>query len=359
MVSLRHTLVAVFLLSRAADAVNQPMRDGPQIPSLFYPASFLPERPGQCEDTATSPRGKHALNVIDSDIRSKISNEIGPYIARSFGKCQLGRCRQNPAFSCSELKEIDERVESGSYWLRISNGSTVNVHCDFDRQCSCSRSDQSSWMRVALYNMSDSNQNCPFNFKLSEIEQRRLCHAQFVGCTSVFFDTLGIDYTAVCGRVIGVQFGEPNAFRPYFREHERTLEDAYVDGISLTHGLAPRTHVWTFAMAEDETEHDDEACPCTNTDEVFVGLVPPFIGNDYFCDTGSRTRSREIYYLDDPLWDGAGCGPASTCCDWQNPPWFCKTLLRPTHNSLEFRVCTDSSSDDEQLLLELIEIYIQ
>ena len=37
----------------------------------------------------------------------------------------------------------------------------------------------------------------------------------------------------MCGRVIGVQFGEPNAFRPYFKNRELTLEDPFVDGVIL------------------------------------------------------------------------------------------------------------------------------
>lgn len=341
-------------------AAELPVHTKAQLPASFYPATFVPENQGECKDTSTSPLGKHALNQIDSEIRNKLTNEIAPVISRSFGKCAVGSCKENPVFSCAELKEINDGMQSGLYWLRLPNGSSVNVHCDYDRQCTCSKNDSfNSWMRVAFHNMSNPNHSCPFNFKENEIEQRRMCHTKFTGCISVFFDTLGVTYTRVCGRVIGVQFGEPNAFRPYYRNRERTLEDPYVDGISLTHGQAPRTHVWTFVMVEDETQYDDEACPCTRTDRDFTGVVPSFIDNDYFCDTGSRTSSQTIYYADDPLWDGEGCGSTSTCCEWQNPPWFCKKLSQPTQNSLEFRVCADSTSKDEQLLLELIEIYIQ
>ena len=35
-----------------------------------------------------------------------------------------------------------------------------------------------------------------------------------------------------------------------------------------------------------------------------------FVGADYFCDTGSQQMAqRNILYSDNPLWDGAGCGP--------------------------------------------------
>lgn len=356
------------LLTRSAQASGEPRRaPALDVPAVF-PATILysdsVSSQGQCEDIRGSPVGRHALNDINGDIRSHLVNEIAPAISRSrfrYGKCAFGRCEENPVFSCAELKEIDEESQSGLYWVRLSNGSTVKVYCNFDQRCDCSQTANSSagWMRVAFFNMSDPNQDCPFNFLLNEIQGRRLCHTKHKGCFSIFFDTFGFSFSKVCGRVIGIQFGEPNAFRPYYKDRNRSLEDQYVDGVSLTHGQAPRTHVWTFVMVEDETQSDDEGCPCTVSDSPYTGVVPPFIGDDYFCDTGSLDRSKYIYYLDNPLWDGRGCGTGSTCCEWQGPPWFCKTLPEPTRNDLEFRVCADSSSDDELLLLELIEIYIQ
>lgn len=359
-----YSLIAALLVTCSMSAPDEHGGNTALNLPQVYPATVLysdsASNRGQCEDINNSPVGKHAWNEISSDIR-KVVNEYAPAISRSrfqHGKCAFGHCEENPAFSCAELKEIDRESGSGLHWIRLSNGSSEKVYCDFKQRCNCSIIDSSAWTRVAFFNMSDPAQNCPFNFRLNEVRGRRLCHTKYDGCTSVFFDTLGFTYGKVCGRVVGLQFGEPNAFKPFFRDRERSLEDLYVDGISLTHGQAPRTHIWTFAMVEDETQYDYGACPCS-APLTFTGIVPPFIGNDYFCDTGSRNRARYVYYLNDPLWDGDGCGVRSTCCEWQNPPWFCKSLPAPTRNSLEFRVCTDSDSDDEQLLIELIEIYIQ
>ena len=349
-------LFYTMLMFTAADGGTDPTAPSDagerKFPTIM-PASVVAN--DQCVNISSSAVGKHALNQLYSDVRKRVVNEIVPSIHRSYGRCVLGQCSENPLFSCAELKELDAESQSGLYWLRVSNGSSVKVHCDFDHVCGCSNSNSTPWTRVAFHNMSDPNHNCPFNFK----QRKRFCHIKYAGCTSVFFDTLGFTYTNVCGRVLGIQFGEPNAFRPYFKDRERTLEDPYVDGISITHGQMPRTHVWTFVMAEDEMQTDDEGCPCTISDMPFTGVIPPFVGNDYFCDTGSRNRSEFAYYWDDPLWDGAGCGPRSTCCEWQNPPWFCSGLPTPTQNNLEFRVCSDSPSYDELLLLDTIEIYIQ
>ena len=40
--------------------------------------------------------------------------------------------------------------------------------------------------------------------------------------------------------------------------------------------------------------------------------MPSFIGNDYFCESGNPDPNGNVpvlFYADDPLWDGKGCGP--------------------------------------------------
>ena len=90
-----------------------------------------------------------------------------------------------------------------------------------------------------------------------------------------------------------------------------------------------------------------------------MAIPPPsFVGNDYFCDTGVDTGlSREAFYSDDPLWDGAGCGPQSTCCSFNSPPWFYKQLPQTTTDDIEMRVCRISSRQDTAI--EVVEIYVQ
>ena len=130
-----------------------------------------------------------------------------------------------------------------------------------------------------------------------------------------------------------------------------------MDGVSITHGH-PRRHIWTFAAAHDEQYADGSACPCSKTDTTYTGVVPPFLGNNYFCDTGSRNTWQYIFYPNDPLWDGRGCGPTSSWCTFNSPPWFCKELPQPTTDDIEVRVCTDEGAD-EDITIEAIEVYVQ
>ncbi len=52
----------------------------------------------------------------------------------------------------------------------------------------------------------------------------------------------------MCRKVIGYKKGSTDAFANY------CIEDAYVDGVSLTNGHSPYHHIWTFASAVDKSD---------------------------------------------------------------------------------------------------------
>ena len=89
--------------------------------------------------------------------------------------------------------------------------------------------------------------------------------------------------------------------------------------------------------------------------------VPSFVGNDYFCDTGSDLGNPyyRTFHPNNPLWDGQGCGSHSTCCTFNTPPWFFKTLSSPVTDNLELRICSDENRSNEDTPLEIIELYVQ
>ena len=170
----------------------------------------------------------------------------------------------------------------------------------------------------------------------------------------------------MCGRVNAYQQGSPDAFRPVGSNANPTVEDSYFDGVSLTHGAAgSRQHIWTFVGAVYESHIDAEyclacVCSCSDTGRSWPYQVFSFIGNNYFCDTGNRgpgSSSTEVY-VDDPLWDGAGCSSVSSCCQLNNPPWFCVTLPQATTDDIEARICSDEVLDNEDTLVSYINIYV-
>ena len=59
-------------------------------------------------------------------------------------------------------------------------------------------------------------------------------------------------YSKVCGRVIDYQVATPGAFRiDRVTPPPSSLDDIYIDGVSVTHGH-PRQHIWTFAAGVTE-----------------------------------------------------------------------------------------------------------
>ena len=142
----------------------------------------------------------------------------------------------NPSPSCHTLPAGSQ---SGYYWIQSSSAGngTTREYCDTTRRCCNSTG---GWMRVADLDMTDPTQNCPAGFRLIT-SPKRSCVRPGPGCVSTTFPTHGVQYSRVCGRVIAYQFGSPNAFRAYYNNRQVTIDDVYVDGVSLTHGQNPRT----------------------------------------------------------------------------------------------------------------------
>ena len=252
-------------------------------------------------------------------------------------------------------KDLPQGSSSGYYYIVTNSNGVIRVYCDTSaRYCSCDAS--GGWMRVANLDMTDPTQQCPDGFRLIDTIEPplRTCgrpdgHSD--GCVSITFPVHGIEYSRVCGRIVGYQFGSPSGFDT----DESSIDRDYMAGISLTYGL-PRQHIWSFVNAQNENT-TSEVCPCIRNSRI---SVPLFVGNDYFCDSAVRGRNRTegIYHPDDPLWDGQGCGSTSTCCEFNNPPWFCKQLPQPTTDDIELRLCENSNSDNDDSPFELIQLYI-
>ena len=212
------------------------------------------------------------------------------------------------------------------------------------------------WRRVVYLDMTDNTTNCPSGWQLTG-HSKRTCGRVSSGhltCDSVTFPVSGGDYTRVCGRINAYQYRATDAFEAYDDGLRTTINGSYVSGVSLTHG-SPRQHIWTFAAGISESAHTrDDACPCDATIDI---TTPPFVGGDYFCESGRPSRSVNGFFPDDPLWDGEGCSASSTCCSFNSPPYFTKQLPSPTTDDIEARICQWGGSEDTPI--EFIKLYVQ
>ena len=332
--SLTTIVSAVFWLSSDAVIVETP-----------------PREQMQCSD-----RGQ-VLNSTSDEIRSILRDSVLP----ALGCLAFGSCAAYPAVSCKEIAERRPGALSGDYWIRLCNGTAVQFYCDMTERCRRGNSSV-GWMRAAFVNMTDLSHSCPAGLRPYPSGERRVCTKKNgAGCISMIFPTYFLPYRRMCGRIIAYQEGTPDAFWKYKDDRSTTLDEIYIDGYSITIGY-PRKHVWSFASGNSEGGEGADSqysCPC-GTNKPSLSVIPPFIENNYFCESGATSWAQEnTLYVDDPLWDGKGCPTNSTCCELNNPPWFCKDLGGEFRSDIEVRYCGDEHTGNEEVPLELIEIYVQ
>ena len=226
----------------------------------------------------------------------------------------------------------------------------------------------SGWDRIAYLNLSDSSHQCPGDFREATFDGIRLCARDSTAdtsrevCTSTTFSSNGIPYSAVCGRVVGYQYGHANGFNYNTVDGPRTIDEYYADGVTLTHGpVGAREHIWTFATGRSEGDSNQLLCPCAR-DASSTIVVPSFIGEDYFCESGTSIyRGGGILY-DDPLWDGDGCPEGNSCCTFNNPPYFTRQLPASTSDNIELRDCAYDrgiGTSGHDTLIHFIELYVK
>ena len=221
---------------------------------------------------------------------------------------------------------------------------------------SCSGS--TGWRRVAYLNMSDPSQQCPSVWQ-EYTTPFRVCgrRSSVASCEGLIYTTGSEQYDQVCGRIIGYQLGAPESF---FYSSGRSINTYYIDGISVTHG-SPRQHIWTFVGGVDEGRVYGGTCPCV-TGNGIGSRIPLFVGQNYFCESGITrfNGTTGIFWPDgDPLWDGQGCGPTSSCCTFNSPPWFTVQLSNTTTDDIEVRICDNESGHVDDTPIQLMELYVK
>ena len=218
------------------------------------------------------------------------------------------------------------------------------------------------WRRVVYLDMTDSSTTCPSGWQLTGYS-KRTCGRVSTGlhtCDSATFPVSGGEYTRVCGRIKAYQWGATHAFYSYQRGYRTTIDGGYVDGVSVTHG-SPQQHIWTFAAGATEGNPTwTEVCPCDASRDI---RVPPFVGEDYFCESGVNEAWDDgrhyTFHSTDTLWDGEDCLPSSTCCSQHNPPYFIKQIPTPTTDDIEARMCFLWPSSISNIAVELVDLYVQ
>ena len=264
-------------------------------------------------------------------------------------------------FSCKHILETNPSAQSGNYSIYGLDGEVQQIYCKMDANY-CDG--EGGWMRVAYINMTEPGGTCPN--EMTELAYNNINHnlcgsspSAIGNCISIFFPVNGFNYSKVCGQMRGYQYHSPDGFHGYL--NGQGIDSNYVCGYSITHGSNPRKHIWTYAGGVHQDAVNIYDCPC-NTGYSY-NAPPPFVGNDYYCEAGLPLGQSftGLLYASDVLWDGQNCldleGPC--CTGHPNMPWFYKSLLETTNDAIEVRLCLLYGSWDEDVPIDLLELYVK
>ena len=317
------------------------------------------------------------LNEMGNDISSvkrdivKIENEVATISQSVSNQVNTRLSGLNESF-IDDFSGIEREVNSTAYMIyhKIENQITTElmrlnqtlkreiIFNHIGRECGGTW----GWRRAVYLDMTDPNTNCPSGWQPTGYSKTTCgrVNSSSLSCDSVFFPVSGGPYTQVCGRIRAYQWGLPDAFAGYNRGGQTTIDSAYVSGVALTHGH-PQQHIWTFASGLWENRNSTNSiCPCDNSHTSIS--VPPFVGKDYFCESGYVYNSgipQYTFHSNDTLWDGRDCHPTSTCCSLHNPPYFTKILSQATTDDLELRICLFHPLSADNIAVELVELYVK
>ena len=250
--------------------------------------------------------------------------------------------------SCKEIKQVWPELPSGHYTVTDIYGQQHHgVYCNMEELCGSSE----GWTRIAYLDMSDTSHDCEQElgqqFGEYSANNKRACGKQNrgSGCISKTYDNFNIPYSKVCGKVLAYQYWSPDGIGSGIN----SIDSHYIDGVSLTYG-SPRQHIWSFMGGFNE---NNPKCPCSSNSPY---TTYEFIGNDYFCESGTSQYNRRLF-TGDLLWDGQNCNGAESGCCGSREPWFNKTLAGEVNEDVELRLCSNTS--DEDTPITYYELYVK
>ena len=239
-----------------------------------------------------------------------------------------------------------------NHW-RYCNMTAVTISGDYITRCAGVGGE---WRRIANVNIS-AGDDCPGEWRKATQSNHSFCRVASDGentCSSASFSTNGLSYQRVCGRARGYQKGATWAF---VRSQYRTIDEAYVSGLSITYSSNPRQHIWSFASGYSESNGGRSNCPCAD----IPGQTPPsFVDDNYYCESAPLYTYYYFgtHYFNDTLWDGAGC-IRGTCCNDTTQPWFYHHLSEIKQDDIEARICANGPFGTRSTLIDQLELYIQ
>ena len=145
--------------------------------------------------------------------------------------------------SCEDIYNNNPEVCDKSGYYRINenqwtycNMTAITATNNGDIICTCAGVG-GGWRRIANINIS-AGDDCPGEWRKatqSGVSFCRVANDDILTCSSANFSTNGISYQRVCGRARGYQKGDTVAFYGSEAFINRTIDQDYVSGLSITY----------------------------------------------------------------------------------------------------------------------------
>ena len=285
---------------------------------------------GNCSANASTIRSQ-----IVSGLSSQLSG-VSANLTTALNAKYLGLTAATAAQTCLQIKQMRPSATSGNYWI-LKASTPVQVYCEMSLVCNTTSGCSSfagGWLQVAKLNMTDTSQTCPLGasgvgntgtglFKVDVTNGIRSCRRiDTVGsqneCNLGFMEVLGgFPYQEVCGRAIGYQWGSSDGITT-----SRTLNQAYIDGISLTRVIPP----WTLTGGRTASTCGPTSPTSQRTTSRVApavrgttkGLSPPSSATTTTASLVSR-RALRGFLAPLPSITAMCCGTVSSAETWKPP----------------------------------------
>ena len=151
-----------------------------------------------------------------SQLRRELNRAMHAMVVTVFEMFIPGYTLSHPASSCKEILQLAPQSTSGLYWIRGTDNRPRQMYWDMERSC---KGVAGGWMKVASIDMTDTSSTCPSGLR-TLTSPRRLCAMNIdgIGCSSALLPVHGVEYSQVCGKIIGYQDKTANASKVAMKE---------------------------------------------------------------------------------------------------------------------------------------------
>ena len=331
---------------------GSPGHEGPQGPighpgQAGHPGPRGPQ--GEPGDTVLTEK---EFNLVTNSVRNSVLNDVNSTVTNKFDNlCEKVERLNNSVLQAMQSQDqeilniVMAKLEAMNETLNmLKSAHSNNTKCGIF----------GNWRRLAYLDTTQGD-SCPSGLRTvtNTTTDQTACGRtnNGEGCTSLIYTTQGT-YRHVCGRARGYQYRFVAAFYG-FHTYKRGLESTYVYGLSITNGNL-RNHLWSYVNGRSKLDlnyanSDVCVCPC-NGNYPGANVVPSFVGNHYYCESGFVDNFEKRVAWEDPLWDGKGCHTANnTCC---NRFGFFYRNITLTSDDIEVRLCGEEGYGSTDTLID-------